>query len=105
MHQGVLAPRPPRRASSTRPRRQIAFDPKNESEDVLTLFTPRDEKLDEFPEWSYPVPLVLVASGYALYTATARPSGNVLWIDPYTETTYLDGLVGAGLLELYVDAS
>jgi hypothetical protein len=107
MQQGVLAAEAAEQGIfDPATEQQVTFDPQNESEDVLTaLFTPRDEKLDEFAEWTHPVPLVLVASGYAPYTATVRPTGNVQWIDPYTETTYLDGLVGAGLLELYVDAS
>lgn len=79
------------------------FDPSQESEDTLTaLFTPRSEKIDEISEWKGAVPLVLVASNYAPYTGSAKPAGNVMWIDPYTETTFLEGLDSLGIAELYV---
>lgn len=78
------------------------FDPSQESEDTLTaLFTPRSEKIDEISEWRGTVPLVLVASSYAPYTGSTRPAGNVKWIDPYTETTFLNGLHELGIAELY----
>lgn len=96
-HQGALAAAAAEKGT---------FDPAAENENTLTaLFTGRDEKLDEFAEWSHHVPLVLVASGYAPYTNSPRPTGNVLWIDPFTETTYLDTLATAGLIELYVEAN
>lgn len=81
------------------------FDPSLETEDTLTaLFTPKDQKIDEINQWDHEyVPLVLVASGYAPYTATQQPTGNVQWIDPYTETTFLDSLAAIGMLELFVN--
>lgn len=79
------------------------FDPAVETEDILTaLFTDKSEKIDEIAEWSHKVPLVLVATGYAPYNSTPRPAGNVLWLDPYTETTYLGTLADTGLIELVV---
>lgn len=79
------------------------FDPSVESEDVLTaLFTDRGQKIDEIAEWTHSVPLVLVATEYAPYTSATRPAGNVSFLDPYTETTYLDSLSGLGVIELYV---
>lgn len=82
------------------------FDAAAETEDALTaLFTDKAEKIDEITEWSHKVPLVLVASGYAPYTSTPRPAGNVLWLDPFTETTYLDSLANTGLIELAVQES
>lgn len=81
------------------------FDTTVASEDVLTaLFTAKDEKIDEMAEWTHEVPLVLVATGYAPYNAssTPRPTGNVVFIDPFTETTYLDSLVEAGMIEVMV---
>ncbi|QOD05712.1 hypothetical protein [Pseudarthrobacter sp. BIM B-2242] len=79
------------------------FDPATETEDTLTaLFTDKDQKIDEIAEWTHKVPLVLVASGYAPYNSTPRPTGNVLWLDPYTETTYLESLAEIGLIELLV---
>lgn len=79
------------------------FDPATETEDTLTtLFTEKDQKIDEIAEWNHKVPLVLVATGYAPYNSTPRPTGNVLWLDPYTETTYLESLAEIGLIELLV---
>lgn len=79
------------------------FDQTTETEDVLTaLFTEKDQKIDEIAEWNHSVPLVLVASGYAPYNSTPRPTGNVLWLDPFTETTYLQTLAEIGLIELVV---
>lgn len=77
------------------------FDPATETEDTLTaMFTDKDQKIDEIAEWNHKVPLVLVASGYAPYNSTPRPTGNVLWLDPFTETTYLETLAEIGLIEL-----
>ncbi|MCC3299824.1 hypothetical protein [Arthrobacter caoxuetaonis] len=78
------------------------FDPSVEDEDTLTtIFTDRSEKIDEIPSWDRDLPLVLVASGFAPYTTTPRPAGNVLWIDPYTEKTFLDGVQALGLAEIF----
>lgn len=80
-----------------------SFDPSVEDEDTLTtIFTPRSEKIDEIASWDRSFPLVLVASGYAPYTTTVRPTGNVLWVDPYTEKTFLDTVEGLGLIEVFV---
>ncbi|MCC3292550.1 hypothetical protein [Arthrobacter sp. zg-Y1110] len=78
------------------------FDPSVEDEDTLTtIFTDRSEKIDEIASWDRTFPLVLVASGYAPYTTTPRPAGNILWMDPYTETTFLDSVESLGLAEVF----
>lgn len=77
------------------------FDPSVESEDVLTsIFTDRSQKIDEITEWNHTVPLVLVASEYAPYGTATRPGGNVQWLDPFTETTFLASLADTGIVEL-----
>lgn len=83
------------------------FDPSLQSEDTLTaIFTDRAEKIDEIAEWTNAdVPLVLVATEYAPYGTAAKPSGNVLFIDPFTETTFLDTLSEIGIVELLVNES
>lgn len=82
------------------------FDPSVESEDVLTaLFTDRSQKIDEIAEWKHQVPLVLVATEYAPYGTTPKPAGNVLCIDPFNETTFLDTLSELGIVELLVNES
>ena len=80
------------------------FDPSTQSEDVLTaIFTDRSEKIDEIAEWTNTVPLVLVATEYAPYSTATKPAGNVLWVDPFTETTFLDTLSDLGLVELFIN--
>lgn len=82
------------------------FDPQVETEDVLTaLFTSRDERIT-VGEWKPELPpLVLLATDYAPYTGDTRPTGNVKFLDPHTETTFLDTLHGVGAIELYVNES
>lgn len=84
---------------------QGTFDPSTQSEDVLTaIFTDRSEKIDEIAEWTNKdVPLVLVATEYAPYATATKPSGNVLWVDPFTETTFLQTLSDIGIVELFVN--
>jgi hypothetical protein len=80
------------------------FDPSLESEDVLTaLFTDRAEKIDEIADWAHAVPLVLMATEYAPYGTATKPTGNVLWVDPFTETTFLQTLSELGVVELFVN--
>jgi hypothetical protein len=47
-------------------------------------------------------PLVLVATDYAPYTTAPRPHGNVLMLDPHTETTWLDSLATLGLIQMWL---
>jgi hypothetical protein len=80
-----------------------AVHPEAETEDTLiALSMDKWEMFDEIAEWNHKVPLVLVATGYAPYNSTPRPTGNVLWLDPFTETTYLETLAEIGLIELMV---
>jgi len=53
-------------------------------------------------EWTDRVPLVLLRTDYAPFSAYEAPSGNVLYIDPYTETTFLDSLDALGLFKVIV---
>ncbi|MCU6480546.1 hypothetical protein [Arthrobacter sp. A2-55] len=77
------------------------FDPSLESEDTLTaFFTPRNERLDDIASWDHDQPLVLVTTSYIPYTTQAPPSGNVRWVDPRTETTFLDTLGALGAITL-----
>lgn len=80
------------------------FDPSLQSEDTLTaIFTDRAEKIDEISEWTNAVPLVLVATEYAPYGTAVKPAGNVMWVDPFTETTFLDTLSEIGVVEFFVN--
>lgn len=79
------------------------FDPSKENEDVITaLMSSREEPLTGFTEWKHKVPLVLVATNYAPYSATPLPTGNVVTINPYTERTLLDSLASLGDIEFFV---
>lgn len=101
-----------------------SFDPADAGEDTLTaLFQDKDIPFTGLPlknaataavdqqveplvtlQWpdSLP-PLVLVATDYAPYTTAPRPHGNVLLLDPHTETTWLDSLAEIGLIRLWVE--
>lgn len=80
------------------------FDTKVESEENLTaIFTPRREKLGEIAPWSHVVPLVLISTDYAPFTEVPAPEGNILWVNPYTETTFLDTLTQLGVIEFYAN--
>lgn len=79
------------------------FDHTVEDEETLTsIFTSRRERLPEMTRWDHSVPLVLVGTDYAPYTSLVRPEGNVMWVEPYNETLFLNSLEGLGLLELHV---
>lgn len=80
------------------------FDTRNESEETLTaLFTPRGEKLGEIAPWNHVVPLVLIRTDYAPFTEVPLPEGNIQWVNPYTETTFLASLSEIGVIELFVN--
>lgn len=51
-------------------------------------------------EWTSQVPLFLVATDYAPFTARPAPTGNVVLLDPSTEMTFVQALVAFGLVEL-----
>ena len=79
------------------------FDTKVESEDTLTaIFTPRREKLGEIAPWNHVVPLVLISTDYAPFTEVPAPEGNIRWVNPYTETTFLNTLNDLGVIELFI---
>lgn len=79
------------------------FDHTVEDEGTLTsILSSRRERLPEMASWDHTVPLVLVGTDYAPYTTLPRPSGNVLWIDPFNETTLLETLESLELLNLHV---
>ncbi len=91
------------------------FDPASVSEDVLTaLFAERIVPFEGVPftndvndprvslEWELDVPLVLIASDYVPFTERSAPTGNIIWLDPTTELTYLRSLDRLGVLKLLV---
>jgi hypothetical protein len=91
------------------------FDPALASEDVLTaLFAERIVPFEGVPltddvndervnlEWELEVPLVLMTSDYVPFTERPAPTGNIVWLDPTTELTYLRSLDRLGVMKLLV---
>ena len=91
------------------------FDPAAVSEDVLTaLFAERIVPFEGVPfsddvndervnlEWELDVPLVLMTSDYMPFTERPAPTGNIFWLDPTTELTYLRSLDRLGVMKLLV---
>lgn len=82
------------------------FDHTVESEENLTaIFTPRVEKISDFSPWNHVVPLILISTDYAPFKSEPVPEGNIKFLNPYTETTYLDTLSELGVIELHVNES
>ena len=50
--------------------------------------------------WDAAVPLVLSAHDYRPEGELARPTGNIIWLDPRDEATFLESLASAGLVRL-----
>lgn len=65
------------------------------------LIGDRHQPVDNVAAWQHPVPLVLITTDYAPHTRRTRPDGNIIWLDPYTETSLLHSLTTAGLGRLY----
>ncbi len=87
------------------------FAPARESEDILTaLLGDKRIPFEGVPtgpgrvnrDWQHVVPLVLIATDYLPFTGREAPTGNVLWLDPSTEVTYLRSLARLGILEFRV---
>ena len=98
------------------------FDPEHADESTLTAIfasrtvaapphsalTPRPLNLPELGlplQWTCPVPLYLTSTDYAPYTDLPRPTGNVYWVDPATEHTFLATLAAIGVIALYIHQS
>lgn len=52
--------------------------------------------------WQHSTPLVLFVTDYAPYTDRALPEGNIIWVDPSTELTYMQSLDTMGVVDFYV---
>lgn len=50
-------------------------------------------------------PLILIVTDYASYTSAPKPHGNVVLLDPDTDTNYLDHLAELGLIRLFVHST
>lgn len=90
------------------------LDPLEAGEDVLTaLFAPRERPWGGMDgpdgqvsfEWDRPVPLILIATDYAPFTDRPCPTGNVLFLDPSTELSFMVSLDTLGLVKFMVAAN
>lgn len=70
-------------------------------EDVITaIFADKLDILD-FERWDVEYPLFLLSTSYAPYTPAPRPHGDFLvWLDPYSEQTYLSALAVLRIAEV-----
>lgn len=73
-------------------------------EDTLTaIYHDRAEDTVALVDWESDIPLFLMASAFAPYTAAPRPTGEaIVFLDSLNEKTFLDSMVAAGFAELYV---
>ena len=84
-----------------------AFDPEQlaatpDGEAVLNaLMVERTVPLTEMAEWTFEVPLVLVATDYAPFTDRPQPSGRIIWMDPSDEARHLDSLERVGRVRVF----
>jgi len=87
------------------------LDPLAVDEDILTaLFAPRDRPWEGCAledgsttyDWDGSVPLILLATDYSPYTDRPQPTGNVVYLDPSTELSFLTSLDGLGLVRFLV---
>ena len=87
------------------------LDPLAAGEDALTaLFAPRTRPWEGRStedgtasyEWDGPVPLILLATDYAPFTDRPQPTGNVVYLDPSTEVSFLVSLDTLGLVKFLV---
>jgi hypothetical protein len=87
-----------------------------DDDDVLTAFTQdRNQPFlgvrpdgSEEPDmrWDLEVPLALTPVHYAPFTELPAPTGRIVWLDPSTETSFIDSLAAAGLVKyLYSPAA
>lgn len=70
-------------------------------EAITTMFEDRAHTVSLASDWDHAVPLVLIATDYEPYTASLAPKGNVMFINPHSDTTLLSSLASTGLIEFY----
>lgn len=55
--------------------------------------------IEELPEWTAQVPMILLAAYYRR-AGLAAPAGNIVWLDGYPPETLIAGLAKAGVIRL-----
>lgn len=89
----------------------VASDPESDftygdaTEEELTLFLSdrleRPEQNIGVTHWEHEVPLVLITTMFQPHDDAEIVTGNVIWIDPTDETTFLDSLESVGQIRLF----
>jgi len=74
-------------------------------DDTLTALMVERAVPYEGDEWTCAIPLVLIATDYQPFTDRALPTGNIIWVDPITDVTYLQSLHSIGVLRFMVNGS
>jgi hypothetical protein len=82
------------------------FDLEKTDDETLTILfqertVPFETRDSTPPVWNHPVPLILIAVDYAPYSSRPKPVGNVIFVDPYTETSFLEGYCNLSSATLY----
>jgi hypothetical protein len=82
------------------------FDLEATDDETLTILfqertVPFETRDGATPVWNHPVPLILIAVDYAPYSSRPKPVGNVIFVDPYTETSFLDAYCRLSSATLY----
>lgn len=70
------------------------------SDDDLNIALVDKRLFAEPVTWTAQMPLIVLATGYAPYTSTPLPKGNIVALDPYSERTFLQSFVALGLAKL-----
>lgn len=72
-------------------------------DDLNTILPPNRIATRPFTgQWQGKVPLILIRSDYEPHSHLEVPTGNVHFLDPTDESTFLESLTDAGLAELHV---
>lgn len=64
------------------------------------LTAPRHDPPQPGRRWDVKIPLVCITTDYDPYTDWPAPDGNIIWLDPTTETALLETLAAAGVIVL-----
>ncbi|MGL5823691.1 MAG: hypothetical protein ACRCYU_02455 [Nocardioides sp.] len=72
--------------------------------DLTAIFGDRLTPI-ETAHWPHDVPLVLLATDYEPFTNRPPVAGNVLWVDPSDEISFLTSLANLGVIEFYAAAA
>lgn len=86
--------------SAARAQIERGFNPARQDQSVIAaVYGSRRRPVEWAGTWRRKMPLYLIRSDYEPFTCVSQPKGNIVWLDPSTETTTLVTLHEAGVLE------